>query len=100
VIAEWQAFEQIEPFGAPRIEQLLKVALAWIVSHLSDKALTPDDIKGISPPEPEPEPDPDDSAADDADFSDGRSSDADFGGEGHPTSADILRDLREQQAFL
>jgi len=92
------AFDQISPIGDERIDHRTKAALAWIVSHLAEKAISPDEIKGISPPEtgdgsPESGEEPDSEPLE--------YSDAEFGGDGHePTSADILRDMREQQMFL
>jgi hypothetical protein len=85
------AFDQLEPFGESRIDARVKVAIAWLVSHLREKPIDPDDIKGISPEISEPLDDVDEPL----DYSGPEVSDDPVG----PSSAAILRDLAEQNIF-
>lgn len=93
MIAEWTAYDRIEPIGPPRAEHLLKVALAWVVSHLAEKAMEPDDIKGISVEMPEPSEDIE--LLEDTDDADS----IDQPETVRASSAAILRDLSEQNLF-
>lgn len=43
----WEAFDSIEPIGLPAQEQLMRVAVAWIVSALSGKEIDPERIKAF-----------------------------------------------------
>jgi hypothetical protein len=85
------AFEELEPFGESRIDARVKVAIAWLVSHLREKPIDPEDIKGISPEISEPVDDVDEPLIDSIpELSDEPSG---------PSSAAILRDLAEQNIF-
>jgi hypothetical protein len=85
------AFDQLEPFGESRIDARVKVAIAWLVSHLREKPIDPEDIKGISPEISEPVDDPDEPLID-------STPELDETPDG-PSSAAILRDLAEQNIF-
>ena len=95
VIAEWMAFETLEPWGWPVLGAILdwlRKALALILSSTSGSQLDEDQMPRIN-------------VAFDADPQDQwqeplTAADADFGdAAGESTSEDILRDLREQNLF-
>jgi hypothetical protein len=88
------AFERIEPFGDAHADKRVKVLAAWICTFLSQsKSFSPDDITGISPEMPPLERDPDD-------VDEGFDADEPFDAENvGPSSADVLRDIAEQNLF-
>ena len=89
------AFERLEPFGDAHMDQRFKVLASWLctVCGISSKAYQADDIKGISPEMPFYS-DVEDSDAEPWDDADGDPSHV-----GSASSADVLRDLREQNLF-
>jgi hypothetical protein len=81
------AFERIEPFGDAHDDKRFKVLASWICTFLSaSKAYSADDIKGISPEISPVERDDSDETLEDSD-------------ESGPSSADVLRDIAEQNLF-
>lgn len=88
VIARWEAFDRIRPIGESQMDQRFKVLAAWFCTMLGSKAYQPDDIKGITPEIPEDL----DAATEAEDLLDDEISP-------EATSADILRDYREQSLF-
>ena len=91
------AFERLEPFGDAHMDQRFKVLASWLctVCGKSSTAYQAGDIKGISPEMP-PDSDVDESDAD-AELWDDADGDTSHGGSA--SSADVLRDLREQNLF-
>ena len=82
------AFEQIEPFGDAHMDKRFKVLASWLVTFLSSsRAYQADEIKGISPELPAL----DESLDESLEVNDGAAG---------VSSADVLRDLAEQQLFM
>ena len=92
-LLEWEAFDQLQPIGDQHMDQRFKALGAWLCTLLGSKAYQPDDIKGISPEIParvddvENAEQPLDDDPDDYEFC------------ASSTSADVLRDYREQSLF-
>lgn len=84
------AFDRLEPFGESRTDARFKVALAWLVSHLREEPIDPEDIRGISPEISEPANEADEPLDIDAGEDPATS---------EPSSAAVLRDLAEQNIF-
>jgi hypothetical protein len=87
VIDQWLAFDQLQGFGDEQEDQRFKVLIAWFCTMLGSKAYSPDDIKGISRGEFR---EVADDFLDDVELPVWSESTA---------SADVLRDVEEQNAF-
>ncbi len=72
------------------MDQRFKALGAWLCTMLGSKAFQPDDIKGISPEIPDEVAATEQPLEDDPDENETRST---------STSADVLRDYREQSLF-
>jgi hypothetical protein len=91
-LLEWEAFDRIQPIGESQMDQRFKTLGAWLCTMLGTKAYQPEDIKGISPELP-----PDTSAIEEESLEDDPE---DYEPREGATSADVLRDFREQSFFL
>jgi len=90
VIAEWEAFDRLQPIGEQQMDQRFKALGAWLCTMLGSVAFQPDDIKGISAEIPDSVSPADELLEDDPDNPEFSTS---------ATSMDVLRDCREQSIF-